>query len=280
MKNTENKEQLLELAIQAALLAGEEMLKIYQSNDFDIKIKEDNSPLTIADQKAHNIINHKLQQTGLPVMSEEGKQIPYSQRKEWDNYWLVDPLDGTKEFIHRNGEFTVNIALISKQQPVMGVILIPVKHALYFACQSKGAYKVEKAGEFKNKNLDCIIKAAKKLPVTKTDASSFHVAVSRSHLSETTEKYIAELREKHPTLELMPLGSSLKLCMIAEGVVDVYPRLSPTNEWDIAAGDAIVRIAGGKVIATDNGKALQYNKEQTLNPSFIATMRSYNISNQ
>lgn len=259
-------------AIEAALKAGEEICLIYNdpASDFEIERKADNSPLTIADRKAHEAIVAILNETPFPVLSEEGKHLDYEIRRQWDTLWIVDPLDGTKEFIKRNGEFTVNIALVHNSVPVMGVIYVPVKKELYFAVEGAGAYKFVSPiiGLDDGVTLEKMIEESEKLPVN--DARDhFVIVASRSHLTPETETYIADLKKKHGSVELKSSGSSLKICLVAEGMADVYPRFAPTMEWDTAAGHAIARAAGMEVYQAENGEPLQYNKENLLNPWFI-----------
>jgi 3'(2'), 5'-bisphosphate nucleotidase len=258
--------QLLFTAIHASLKAGEEILKVYES-DFAVEHKDDRSPLTLADKNAHNSICETLKDTKLPVLSEEGKAIAYSERSGWNYFWMVDPLDGTKEFIRRNGEFTVNIALIHQQRAVLGVIYVPVTKTLYFAEEKVGSYKLV-ISDIVEDNLDGIISQSVKLPVA-SPGRKFTVVASRSHLSEETEMFIDGLRTSHKELEFISSGSSIKLCLVAEGSADVYPRFAPTMEWDTAAGQAICEIAGKKVIDYSGNKTLLYNKPELLNNWFI-----------
>lgn len=261
--------QLLITAIQAALRAGEEILKVYHSGDFGIEQKEDKSPLTIADKKAHESITEVLKSAGYPILSEEGESMPYAERKQWPYFWMVDPLDGTKEFVKRNGEFTVNIALIHEQQAILGVIYVPVTRMLYYAAEGVGSYKIE-INSFLNFDIPGIISQSVKLPLN-TSHRNFTVVASRSHLSETTQDFIAGLKNEHQQIEFISSGSSIKLCIIAEGNADVYPRFAPTMEWDTAAGQAICEIAGKQVIDYKTNKRLLYNKPQLENNWFIAS---------
>lgn len=246
--------------ISAAREAGAEILKIYHhpESDFGIQMKADNSPLTLADKAAHRCILSRLEPLGIPVLSEEGIHLPYSQRKEWKRLWVVDPLDGTKEFIKKNGEFTVNIALIEDGVPVLGVVYVPVTDTLYYGMQSQGAWK--QVGE------------NPATPLTgKREATDgiFRVVASRSHLNAETLAYVEEMRRIHGQVEMVSRGSSLKICMVAEGEADAYPRFAPTMEWDTAAGDAIARSVGKQVINVETGTSLLYNKEELLNPWFL-----------
>ena len=253
-------------AIDAALKAGEKILSIYDdpASDFEIERKADNSPLTIADRKAHEAIVTILNDTPFPVLSEEGKHLDYEVRRKWDTLWIVDPLDGTKEFIKRNGEFTVNIALVQNSVPVLGVIYVPVKRVLYFAVEGSGI--VAPVG--KGTTLQQMIKESELMPLEDV-RDHFIVVASRSHLSPETETYIADLKKKHGSVELISSGSSIKICLVAEGSADVYPRFAPTMEWDTAAGHAIARAAGMEVYQAGKDEPLRYNKEDLLNPWFI-----------
>ena len=263
-------DSLLITAIRAAIQGGYSIMKIYESDDFDVSLKSDNSPLTRADRDAHNSIISILESIGLPVLSEEGKEIGFEKRALWDEFWLVDPLDGTKEFIKRNDEFTVNIALISGNTPVMGVVYVPVTGYLYFSSIKIGAYlfKSSLINEDEDLNLNSLMADATKLPAT--DRREVYTIVgSRSHMSSETEDFIKSLSSKHGEIKMISKGSSLKLCMVAEGKADIYPRFGPTMEWDTAAGHAIVLGSGRKVTLTDMKTNLTYNKESLLNPWFI-----------
>lgn len=258
-------------AIDAALKAGEEILSIYEdpASDFEIERKADNSPLTIADRKAHEAIVAILNDTPFPVLSEEGKHLDYEVRQKWHTLWIVDPLDGTKEFIKRNGEFTVNIALVQDSVPVFGVIYVPVKKELYFAVEGVGAYKVSNpAMRREDMTLEQLVEVAERMPLAQSRDHCIVVA-SRSHLSPETETYIAELKKQHGNVEMISSGSSIKICLVAEGKADVYPRFAPTMEWDTAAGHAIARAAGMEVYQEGKDEPLRYNKENLLNPWFI-----------
>ncbi len=261
--------QLLQHAINASLKAGKEIMDVYSQDDFKIQIKSDDSPLTIADKKAHQAIVATIKHLAIPILSEEGKHDDFSLRKNWSKCWIIDPLDGTKEFIQRNNEFTVNIALVENGVPTLGVIYIPVYKTLYFATKKLGAYKTD-INSTSNLSVDSLLKTAIKLPV-KQQSDTLRVVGSRSHMNKATEEFIENLKQQGKPIKMVTKGSSLKLCMIAEGKADIYPRFAPTMEWDIAAGHAIINAAGGKVIHTDSNKELTYNKENLLNPYFIAT---------
>ena len=258
--------QLLNTAIAAALEAGKAILEIYYSGEFDVEIKGDNSPLTKADTSSHNVIMSFLTKTNIPVLSEEGKAIPYEERKCWSQLWIVDPIDGTKEFIKRNGEFTVNIALIENQKTLIGVIFVPVTGELYFSTKEMGAFKV--AVDLKNYNLEKLISNGLKLPLQRKD-NTFTIVASRSHMSPETEEYVQQMRDIHGEVNLISKGSSLKLCMVAEGTANCYPRFAPTMEWDTAAGQAICEHAGFKVIDWDTNKNMLYNRKELLNNWFL-----------
>jgi 3'(2'), 5'-bisphosphate nucleotidase len=250
--------QLLQPAIDAAREAGKAILEVYGS-DFAVEQKDDKSPLTLADKKAHEIIAGRLStlEPSLPILSEEGRDIPYEERRNWEYFWLVDPLDGTKEFIKRNGEFTVNIALIHRDRPVLGVVFAPVMNALYCGFEGGGAFS-EKNG------------VRVKLPL-QADRERYTIVGSRSHAAPEQDAFIAEMRKKHGEAEFISAGSSLKFCIVAEGRADVYPRFGPTMEWDTAAGQALVEQAGGRVVQMDIGAPVRYNKANLLNPWFMVT---------
>jgi 3'(2'), 5'-bisphosphate nucleotidase len=248
-------EALLILAIQAAEEGGREILQVYHSGDFQAEAKGDQSPLTLADRKAHERIVAILEPAGLPILSEEGKGVPYEERRNWNHFWMVDPLDGTKEFIKRNGEFTVNIALIHKNTPIMGVVAVPVTHEIYYATEGYGAY-VRKQGN--DQKLD-------RRPSVDLQQEGLRVVASRSHMNEETEAFIQNLRNP----SLVSAGSSLKFMLLASGQADVYPRYAPTMEWDTAAAHAVVKETGHNVLQYGKNEALVYNKENLLNPYFL-----------
>ena len=264
-------QQLLKTAIRAALEAGKAILEVYHSEEFDVEMKGDNSPLTKADKASHNVIMSFLSNTNIPVLSEEGKSIPYEKRKDWKLLWIVDPVDGTKEFIKRNGEFTVNIALIENQKPLIGVIFVPANGGLYFSSKERGSFRVKV--DLENYDINNLVADADKLPLQRED-KAFTIVASRSHMSQETESYIQEMRDLHGKVKIISKGSSLKLCMVAEGSANSYPRLAPTMEWDTAAAHAIAKYAGCEVNTTcDNGPFL-YNKENLLNPFFIVKRKN------
>ena len=263
-------QKYLELAVDAALKAGAAILSVYNGPvaDFQIEQKADHSPLTRADRKAHEVIAGLLGTTPFPVLSEEGKDMDYSVRRTFETLWIVDPLDGTKEFIKRNGEFTVNIALVHRSVPVLGVVYVPVKRLLYFGTESGGAFRCEEVEAGSASGYSALAARAERLPLAQPK-DGFVVVASRSHLTAETEAYIDGLRRQHPDIAFVSKGSSIKLCLVAEGAADVYPRFAPTMEWDTAAGHAVVRAAGHEVWQTDMSSPLQYNKENLLNPYFV-----------
>lgn len=238
-----------------AKAAGAAIMQVY-NGDIVVEMKDDKSPLTAADKAAHEVIVAGLQELtpDIPILSEEGKDIPYEQRKAWQRFWLVDPLDGTKEFIKRNGEFTVNIALIEGQQPVFGVVYVPVQDTLYWGGKGQGAFKKKGQGE--------AVAISVRQPES---AKGLTVVMSRSHPSPELEDYLKTIQ----VADALSVGSSLKLCAVAEGRADLYPRLGPTMEWDTGAGQAVVEGASGTVKRFSDGKPLQYNKNSLLNPYFV-----------
>ncbi|WP_138419827.1 3'(2'),5'-bisphosphate nucleotidase CysQ [Aquibacillus sediminis] len=255
--------------LNVSLEAGKEIMDVY-AQDFDVEFKEDDSPLTQADQRAHDAIMKGLQDidSSIPVLSEEGRDIAYSERKHWDRFWLVDPLDGTKEFVKKNGEFTVNIALIEGRYPTMGVIYAPALDVFYFGREGEGAYKLEQASEFDFNNDEKFIAESVSLP-EKKESDVVNVVASRSHMSEDTEAFINELKQEHHEVDVVSAGSSLKFCLVAEGKANYYPRYAPTMEWDTGAGQAIVEAAGGKVTRYEDNERFYYNREKLLNGWFL-----------
>lgn len=261
-------EELLSVCCKASLKAGQEILKVYDS-EFAIEHKDDKSPLTEADKQSHNSIVASLNQLSYPILSEEGRDISYEERKDWEYFWMIDPLDGTKEFIKRNGEFTVNIALIHEQRAILGVIYVPVKDELYFGAEGLGAFKVEGYAQLENASIQELMAKQNQLP--QAQDRPYTIVGSRSHMSEETKTFIEEKRAKLGEVEMISVGSSLKLCMVAEGKADDYPRFAPTMEWDTAAGQAIVEAMGGKVIDWKSQASMKYNRENLLNNWFLVT---------
>lgn len=261
---------LLLAAVNASIRAGALIMEVYNSDDFQVNLKSDKTPLTLADRLAHDSIKNDLSKTFIPVLSEEGRNIVYEERKGWEYFWIVDPLDGTKEFIKRNGEFTVNIALIQNKYPLLGVVYVPVTGELYFSFTPEGAYKVSNLVATKEARFTYsdLISVARKLPFH-SDRKNIVIVESRSHTSDETLEYIECLKQKFSDIESISRGSSLKMCMIAEGNADIYPRLSLSSEWDTAAGQAIVEGAGYQVYTYETKERMAYNKEELLNPWFI-----------
>lgn len=260
LKQQEMLEQIdVKKIIAIAEEAGNEIMKIYDTDDFAVTDKSDNSPLTKADKAGNAVIVAALKSAypEIPIISEENKMIEYADRKDWNYFWLVDPLDGTKEFIKKNGEFTVNIALIRNGKPVLGVVGIPAKNQMYYAVENKGAFKIDENG------------VETKLFINAPKSDEIALIGSRSHPSPEFDAYLKEMENKFATVNFVPAGSSLKFCLVAEGKADVYPRLGPTMEWDTAAGHALVLEAGARVKVYGQENDLQYNKENLLNPFFI-----------
>ncbi len=274
-----NPNVLWEKALKAAVAAGEEILDVY-GGTIAVDFKDDRTPLTEADRRAHARIAEILRPSGVPVLSEEGRSIPYEERRGWSRLWIVDPLDGTKEFIKRNGEFTVNIALVESGNPVLGVVLAPALGRLYGGCQGRGSFKLEMEAEkllslaARDSFLEVFLKLSAKLPLEKQGDRPFTAVASRSHMSPETTAYIDTLRAGHPDLSLASIGSSLKFCLVAEGEADIYPRFGPTMEWDTAAGHAVAVFSGARVVESASGAPLAYNKPDLLNPWFIVTVAS------
>ncbi len=260
-------ERLISDVIEISEKAGNEILNVY-NRDIDVQYKDDKSPITEADRKSHHIILEGLKKINenIPVLSEEGKDIPYEKRKNWEYFWLVDPLDGTKEFIKRNGEFTVNIALIHRQKPVFGVVYAPALNKLYYGGKDFGGYMVEKGEKVR-------------LEGDSLNREKLVVVASRSHINEETKEFIESLKRFYRDVETTSIGSSLKICLLAEGKADIYPRIGPTMEWDTAAAHAVLNSVGGRIVVYNNQKTLReleesdeliYNKENLLNPYFVA----------
>lgn len=260
-------EKLLPQVIAAALAAGKAIMEIYSNPTIDVTSKADDSPLTQADLAADRVINQYLTifNLGWPILSEESASVPYEERKNWTRYWLVDPLDGTKEFINRNGEFTVNIALIENGVPIMGVVYSPVLEACYYALKGFGSFVIRDV----TINTSSLVLASH--IATETPTGPVKVVASRSHCCDRTKAILAKLGDH----ELVNMGSSLKICLVAEGLAHLYPRLGPTMEWDTAAAHAIVLEAGGTVCDRISGYELQYNKPNLHNPEFYVMSKEW-----
>ncbi len=259
-------------AARAAILAGKAIMEVYNSADFGVEMKSDDSPLTRADKAAHEIIVTELAGTKIPVLSEEdAKNHSYEERRAWEQCWIVDPLDGTKEFIKRNGEFTVNIAHVHNGVPEAGVVFVPAIDRMYFGIRGKGAWVLDNAFHhgLHTDHRD-FFTLAKPLPLQPLPGT-FTIVGSRSHSSPETEAYVKEMESKHGKVDFLAAGSSLKFCLLAEGKAHTYPRFAPTMEWDTAAGQAVLEAAGGTVVTWPDQQPLRYNREQLLNPWFLAT---------
>jgi len=244
--------------IEIAKEAGEAILEIYKQ-DFSVELKSDNSPLTIADKKSNDIIVAALKNidASIPIISEENKLLEYEIRKSWTKCWIVDPLDGTKEFIKKNGEFTVNIALVENGIPILGVVHVPAQQITYYAEIGKGSYKLEN-------NITSILKIR---PLAQDGV--LKIVGSRSHQTPELLEYVAQQKLKFAAVDFVAAGSSLKFCLLADGKADVYTRLGPTMEWDTCAGQIVATEAGAEVLRFDNLQSLTYNRQDLLNPFFI-----------
>lgn len=269
-----NYQKLLHQSIIASVLAGKEIMEVYNTK-FDVEYKDDNSPLTLADKKASDKIIEELEQFNIPVLSEEGVHDSFEIRKTWNKLWIVDPLDGTKEFVKRNGEFTVNIALVEDNIPTAGVIFSPVFKDIYFAAKDLGAFKIDRkefsfiVDSIQEHTFEHLLKIAQKLPIV-SNRKNYVVVASRSHLSTETFQHIEALKLIHKQVEIVTTGSSIKMCWVAEGVADEYPRYGPTMEWDTAAGQAILQEANAGLIDMETKLPMNYNRKNLLNNWFIA----------
>lgn len=273
---TENiQQQLLAKAYNAAVRAGAVILEIYKREDYHVSLKNDSSPLTIADRRAHDTIKEYLGSTRIPILSEEGREMLYDERKNWELFWLVDPLDGTKEFINGNNEFTVNIALMSDNEAVASVVYVPYISRMFMAVKGGGAYVKENVVATADSEADFVSigEGLVSLPVATKGNEPMRIAISRSHNTPETFAHIDAIRTCVPDVEVVEQGSSYKFCMLAEGTVDYYVRTSNTYEWDTAAGELILAEAGGSTVAIDSGKRLAYNKELLNNPHFVCRSR-------
>lgn len=264
------KSEYVSLALEASVNAGKAILEIY-NDGFSVTKKKDNTPITEADLKANQIICDRLAKTPYPIISEENKMLPFSERRIWKTFWIVDPLDGTREFVNRNGEFTVNIALVENGIPIFGAIYIPVTKMLYYTSETMDAsFKIDLSVQ-QNVDYSSIKESSEKI-FPKKNNKHLRILASRSHLNDATKNYIENLKVAH-SVEFIQKGSSLKFCSLAEGLADIYPRFSKTMEWDTAAGQAICKAVGVEVIDFDSRKPLIYNKEDLMNPSFLAEVK-------
>ncbi len=268
-----NYTDLLNIAKKASVEAGAAILEIYNAEDRGIELKADDSPLTLADKNAHNVIVKYLNQTDIPVLSEEGSKIPFAERKNWGTFWMVDPLDGTKEFIKRNGEFTVNIALIENGKATLGVVYVPVTEKLYWgnvhdmkAYVKSGAETEKELLHKSNRSAEWTVDLGHKARCNAENQEPVKIVCSRSHMNDSTLEFIKQFSG---TTEV-PMGSSLKFLKIAESEADIYPRFGPTMEWDTAAAHGVISACGYAIKESENYTELQYNKENLLNPFFVA----------
>jgi len=269
-----NYQKLLHQSIIASVAAGKEIMEVYNTQ-FDVEYKDDNSPVTLADKKASDKIIAELKQFNIPVLSEEGVHDSFEIRKTWNKLWIVDPLDGTKEFVKRNGEFTVNIALVEDNIPTLGVIFSPVFKDIYFAAKDLGAFKIDRkqfsslVDSIQDQTLEQLLKIAEKLPIA-SNRKNYVVVASRSHMSTETFQHVEALKLLHKHFEIVTTGSSIKMCWVAEGIADEYPRYGPTMEWDTAAGQAILQEANAGLIDMETSLPMKYNRKNLLNNWFIA----------
>lgn len=280
MSEREFQDFLIANIVNAALKAGAAIMNVYNSSEaFDVSLKSDMSPITSADRAAHNAIKEALSQTRIPILSEEGREMEYDERKNWEMFWLVDPLDGTVEYLNRNNEFTVSIALMSNNRSVAGAIYAPCLERLYIAGEGRGAFLHPSIAPDANANvnIDTFLSELQRLPIIQEARERQRVAISRSHNTPETYAHIEELRATHPDLEVIEQGSSYKFCMLAEGEVDYYVRTSATSEWDTAAGELILSEAGGTTVCYGGGEAMLYNKADLQNPWFICRSLISNI---
>lgn len=267
-------ESLFITAYKAALSAGNKIMEIYYSGEDSITVKSDNSPFSMGDQLAHKIIKEKLNSTRIPIVSEEGRHIHYDERSSWDMLWMIDPLDGTRQFIKKSPYFTVNIALIIDRYPVLGIIYAPALNVLYFGHKNYGSAKMEiqSVDEILNLSIDEILNKSKRLTdIPPENVDSYTILVSQYHTTAQTLEYINSMKERYPNLSVKSIGSSLKMCLLAENKANVYIRHHCTYEWDTAAAQAILEGAGCSIRSIDSMERLSYNKESLLNPWFICS---------
>lgn len=276
MITKEQKEHLLPKAYNAALRAGAAILEIYNSGaELDVGMKSDRTPITVADRRAHAVIREYLGLTRIPLLSEEGREMLYTERKDWDLFWMVDPLDGTKEFIKGNGEFTVNIALMVDNKPVFGVVYVPYRERIYFSDPDMGSFRARgvAADAAAERSYEELFTSVDALPLTDGLNEPLQVAISRSHNTDDTFRHLEGMRERYPGMQVSEQGSSYKFCLIAEGTVDYYVRTSNTYEWDTAAGEAVLAGAGGRTLSLPENNRMKYNKESLVNPHFVCRSR-------
>ncbi|MCC8088449.1 MAG: 3'(2'),5'-bisphosphate nucleotidase CysQ [Rikenellaceae bacterium] len=279
MLQREQFDYLLTYAYNASIRAGAKILEIYNQENFNINLKSDSTPITLADRESHSLIKNYLNQTRIPLLSEEGRNLLFEERCNWDLFWLIDPLDGTKEFIKRNGEFTVNIALMVENTPYLSVVYAPCFEKIYFSDRERGSFvkenvKPDMDAEF---TIAEIYSDVEKLPLIKESNEPVKVVISRSHLSPETYKFIEDLKAKHGEVEVIQSGSSIKFCMVAEGMADYYVRTTTTHEWDTAAGDSVAISAGCSTQSIRDEEIIRYNKENLENPHFYCKTQFIDI---
>lgn len=263
---------LFKKAIETSVLAGEGIMDIYHQKSFSIQEKSNNTPVTEADFCSHEIICRELKTTGIQILSEEGDEKLWAEIRKDSRYWLIDPLDGTKEFIKRNGEFTVNIALMEDKKPVLGVIYIPDQQVLFAGMTSIGAWKWSNVVPGSLPNWELMESSAQSLPLNK-DHDDYRVLGSKSFRSEATDEFMSKLGKTISPIKIMRAGSSMKFCMIASGEADLYPRLDNIMQWDVAAGHAIVEASGGYVVSWPEGKEIRYTSEDMRFSKFLAVSK-------
>ncbi len=272
MMNSEVRTYLLTSVFQAAVRAGAAIMSIYEGHgDYSVELKRDHTPITEADRAAHKAIRDALGQTRIPILSEEGREMGYPERRNWELFWLVDPLDGTLEFLKGNNEFTVNIALMENNRAIAAVVYVPYLCRMYMAVEGEGAWlrrEVVPDAAALGPRVE-LQQGWERLPLKRPARRGVRVALSRSHQNDETALHVARLRERYPDLEVVEQGSSYKFCLLAEGSIDYYPRTTHTYEWDTAAGELILREAGGSTRTLPEGGELRYNKEDLHNPRFV-----------
>ena len=266
--NKEKQKELFINAVNAAVNAGKKIMSIFNSDDYEVTMKSDNSPFSLADKLAHEEIENCLAKSRIPILSEEGRDRDYDERKAWDIFWMIDPLDGTRQFIKKRKEFTVNIALVVNNYPKIGVIYAPAYNVLYLGHVQVGAYKIEnlKINGYTDILLDNLYKNAVRMPSVENEI--FTILTSLNHTTYQTNTFIDEMRQQYGEVNTMSIGSSLKMCLLADGAANVYVRHADTYEWDTAAAQAILEAAGCSIKSLDRGKRLSYNKESLINPWF------------
>jgi 3'(2'), 5'-bisphosphate nucleotidase len=262
--------ELFQSAFRAAIIAGKRILEIFNTEDFHVSMKSDNTPLSSADKEAHEIIKRLLLNSRIPILSEEGRDMQFEERKSWDILWIVDPLDGTRQFIQKREEFTVNIALVVGGSPLFGVVYAPAIGDMYFGIKDIGSFKMNVGDrDLLQYPFSQIVAESKKLDPSSKINNTYTILASYHHVNKETLEYIDEIRKTYPDAEVKKVGSSLKMCMLADGIGDVYVRYTDTYEWDTAAAQTILEGVGWSIHALDTNKPLTYNKESLLNPFFI-----------